>query len=304
MYSNGDLVNRLLLTPFLLFFAVDASQSESKALVSTMQTMQNWSYGMSQTQGDAILKDLSQESYFPYQDITINSETIWRGTGPDCSSRYTAIAAALASKYNRPFSVLDIGANNGYFSINLARDYNAQVVMVDTSDRLRKICQYNTDSNKQLLYCKKQMTLDDLSNLPSNTKFDAVLLLNVLHHMPDWKPFIKKMSTIADTLVVENPPVNDPRCSYKTTIPDIQAYLQKMNAPIIARTPRTKPGYYSSLPAMKYGMQLDVPTLPDVQSIMQVVHSGNSQIMSPLHKDMFKDQNVVFAGENFNGTSL
>lgn len=286
----------------LLSFALNASeaeQAEQAGLTQTISLLKGWSYGMSSTQANRVLKDLSSDQYFPYQDITINGETIWKGTGPDCSSRYTAIAAALACKYNRSFSVLDIGANNGYFSLNLARDYNAKVVMADTTDRLTKICTYNTDSNKNLLYCKKQFSTDDLNTLPAGTHFDAVLLLNVLHHIPDWKPFIEKISSLSDTLIVENPPSNDPRCSYKTTIPAIQTHLEQLKAPVIARTPRSQPGFFQDLKTMEFQMTLEVPVLPNVQSVMHVVHMGKRENMTPLFGNMFQQCNVQYEGTQF-----
>lgn len=83
-----------------------------------------------------ILSDLSKENYFPYQDIVVNDDILWKGFGPNCTSRYNAIFRALSEKYQRPITVLDIGANNGYFSLRLAKDFKGQSVMVDTTDRL------------------------------------------------------------------------------------------------------------------------------------------------------------------------
>lgn len=280
----------------LLFSWSFAAESENAALIKTVKMLDGWSWGLTSKEADSILKDLSQDNYFPYQDIVINGETIWKGTGPDCSSRYTAIAASLSTKYSRPFSVLDIGANNGYFSLNLVREFNSSAVMVDTTDRLTKICKYNTDINDRLLYGKKLITTQELEN--SSAQFDVILLLNVLHHMADWKSFLDKALSISGTVIVENPPSNDPRCSYKTTIPAIEKYVKQLKGRIIARTPRTMPGHYHDLTQMKSGMVLEVPTLPDVQSIMHIIHTDNNPEVA-LTADMFKDFNIEYQGKSF-----
>lgn len=146
---------------------------------------------ISQEKANQILANLSKDNYFPYQDIIVNDDVLWKGLGPDCQSRYEAIYKVLSKKYDRPITVLDIGANNGFFSISLARDMRALSVMVDTTDRLADICELNTDVAGKLFYMKQQMSVQDLKELGKDLHFDVVIVLHVLHHIPEWKIFIK-----------------------------------------------------------------------------------------------------------------
>ena len=59
-------------------------------------------------------EDFSYDKDWPYQDLWINGEILSKGCGPDCPSRYETLRPLL-NAFKRPFSVLEIGANNGYF---------------------------------------------------------------------------------------------------------------------------------------------------------------------------------------------
>lgn len=170
-----------------------------------------------------LLNMLSYERYFPYQDILINNEAISKGVGPDCSSRYDAISAVL-KQYKRPIKVLDIGASNGYFSLRIAHDYQSLCVMADLSDRLCKICELNTEL-PNIVYLRKELSLEDLQLLNQEEHFDVVLALNVVHHMEPWKEILDVIFELGDTVIVETPPANDNRVSFTPSIPFIEEYL-------------------------------------------------------------------------------
>jgi hypothetical protein len=189
------------------------------------------------TQKEEILSQLSKERYFPYQDIIINNEVIFRGVGPDCNSRYEAISKIIA-KYNRPIKILDLGASNGYFSLRIAHDFDALCVMIDVSDRLCNICQLNYKI-PNLVYLKKELSLYDLTVLCQHEHFDVVLALNVVHHMEPWKEILDIIFQLGDTIIIETPPANDNRVQETPSIPLIEEYLlNKDGRSIIAKTPR------------------------------------------------------------------
>lgn len=193
--------------------------------------------GLDSKQKEEILSQLSKERYFPYQDIIINNEIISKGVGPDCSLRYDAISKVL-SKYQGPIKVLDIGASNGYFSLRIAHDYNALCVMADVSDRLCKICELN-DQIPNIIYLKKALSLNDLSDLCQNEHFDVVLALNVVHHMEPWKEILDVIFKLGDTVIIETPPSNDDRVKDTPSIPLIEDYLlNKSGGKVIAQIPR------------------------------------------------------------------
>lgn len=186
---------------------------------------------------EEILAKLSKERYFPYQDILINGELIFKGVGPDCPYRYEAIKKALAV-YNRPIKVLDIGASNGYFSLRIAQDFDALCVMADLSDRLRDICELNTEVNK-LIYLKRALSLEDFRMLAQHEHFDVVLALNVVHHMSPWREILDTIFELGDTIIIETPPANDNRTEEEPSIPLIENYLlNKESGEIIAQIAR------------------------------------------------------------------
>lgn len=209
---------------FLLICLTSAIVSSAKAALDSKQK-------------EEILSLLSKERYFPYQDILVNNEVIFKGVGPDCHSRYVAISEII-SKYKRPIKVLDLGASNGYFSLKIAHDYDALCVMVDLSDRLCDICKLN-DQVHNIIYLKKELSLSDLKILCQNEHFDVVLALNVVHHMEPWKEILDVIFQLGDTVIVETPPANDDRVKDLPSIPFIEDYLlNKSGGEVIAETPR------------------------------------------------------------------
>ena len=64
-----------------------------------------------------------------YQPIWIKGVQDYRFQR-ECDDRYQPIRE-LAAQFNRPFSVLDIGANYGYFDFRLMEEFDCTCVMVD-----------------------------------------------------------------------------------------------------------------------------------------------------------------------------
>lgn len=275
---------------------VDTAHSlarENQSLLSLIPS--GWSYGISADNAERILKQLSKEKYFPYQDILVNNETLWHGVGSDCPSRYKALKNELSKHYKRPITVLDIGANNGYFSLKLANDMDAQCVMADMTDRLKDICHLNSDINNKLIYLKKQLSTQDLQELKKKFHFDVAIALHVLHHIPDWKDFSDNLFELADTVVIETPPANDPRLEKKSTIPAIESYLKDKNGMVIAKTPRTVPGYFDDLKEMTYSVVYTAPIVKDVKSDMYYFNpAASSQTFNKIDTDALTSFNRVF----------
>ncbi len=160
-----------------------------------------------------------------YQDILINGEAIYHG-GHHCQERYDAIKPIL-DQYDRPFTVVDIGANNGYFSLRIAEDYDATAVMIDFTDRLEKICTLNTNLDN-IIYLKKQLCTEDLKLLNQKEHFDVLIMFHVLHHIqsPDnWEDFLVELFKLADHVIIQTPPENDGFVPDKPTIPAIAKRL-------------------------------------------------------------------------------
>lgn len=173
----------------------------------------------------SLLEELSFGKDALYQDIIVNGETLFHGDR-ECEERYQAIKQVL-DLYDRPITTIDIGANNGYFSIRAAQEYGSTAVMVDMQDRLEKICEYNTDLST-LICLNKQLTTQDLKELNRREHFDVLILFHVLHHIaePDsWEEFLNEVFKLADNVIIQTPPANDGFIVDKPNIPAIERYL-------------------------------------------------------------------------------
>ena len=96
--------------------------------------------------------------------------------------------------YNRTFSVFDLGAAEGYFTFQIADNFNSFVVSSEC-DKNRKLLEYfeqNEFSNTVLL--DKKLKLEDLRKLSEVQYFDVFLALNVVHHFDE--PFQKVLDVI------------------------------------------------------------------------------------------------------------
>ena len=147
-----------------------------------------------------------------YQDILINGEIIIPGIR-DCESRYKYIKKQIKNDDNKPFSILDIGANFGYYSLKLVEDFpNAFVTMVQCAPEeavLKYICESNNKLNDRLCLLNLRLDISNLEILSKQGSFDYILCNNVLHHMGDYKLVYEKLKRMCKNLIIETPPIED-----------------------------------------------------------------------------------------------
>jgi SAM-dependent methyltransferase len=118
-----------------------------------------------------------------YQDIWRAGEVVSPGVR-ECSRRYEMVRG-VAARFKRPFTVLDIGANLGYFSMRLAHEFpDCTVVAVEGmyGDWLEQLLAANGE--RRVILLKKTMGLGALWQLADSEHFDMVLALSVMHHIP------------------------------------------------------------------------------------------------------------------------
>jgi len=144
-----------------------------------------------------LLKSNISENNFSeidiYNDIRIKGETISSGYR-NSEKRYDEIFK-FCKKFNRPISVLDLGAAEGYFTFRLSEDFSGVFIAVESNPerKLLESCIKNNDH--KVLFLDKQMNLKNLKNLKEVQHFDIVLALNIIHHFDE--PF----QDVLDTLV-------------------------------------------------------------------------------------------------------
>jgi len=126
-----------------------------------------------------------------YQDTIVKNQVIKKG-GQICDKRYELIRPVL-DQFEDKFSVLDIGANLGYFSFKIAEEYNAVCTMIEGAkngrmlysnyaSELEKMCDLNTHL-KNVFFLKHYLTLKSIKELKRSEHFDLVLAFLVVHLM-------------------------------------------------------------------------------------------------------------------------
>jgi SAM-dependent methyltransferase len=101
----------------------------------------------------------------------------------DCAERYGVIRE-LASRFSRPFSVLDVGSNYGYFPVRLMEDFpNAVCVLIDNKE-VEPVLKENRMLDRSVVI-KRKVTAKELEALSRSESFDIVLGLSVLHHFDE-----------------------------------------------------------------------------------------------------------------------
>jgi hypothetical protein len=185
-----------------------------------------------------------------YQDIYSRGKIKKSGIRT-CSDRYEGLKF-LFNKYNRPFSILDIGANFGYFSIRAAEEYNAISTMIQPAPQSTKIlldlCEENSHLN--LITLNKRINGQELKELSKCERFDVVLALNVVHHIKEKNiiDIINSIRKLGTYIIFENPSDQDKGTCGKGTVKQINQYIEKFPHTILGEFSRhTDPNSKSKL---------------------------------------------------------
>jgi 2-polyprenyl-3-methyl-5-hydroxy-6-metoxy-1,4-benzoquinol methylase len=144
-----------------------------------------------------------------YQDIILPNGIVKKGQR-DCESRWEVIKKELRKRYDRPISVLDIGANFGYFSFRIQEEFPGSVVTLVESKHAKKLIELceKTNANNTIVL-DTLISSEELKQLASCEHFDVVLGLNVIHHIGDVKISFSAIENMADTIIIETPNPND-----------------------------------------------------------------------------------------------
>jgi len=160
-----------------------------------------------------------------YQDIFINNNIILPGIRK-CNTRYDYIYN-ICKNIPQPFSLLDIGANYGYFSIRLALEFKDSMFVLIEKDPVvantcKEICILNNINNVIIL--NKEVSILELENLGRCEYFNIVLALSVVHHFnTDINPVIDTISKIGQYTIFEFPVKGEHACN--------QALVEEISVP-------------------------------------------------------------------------
>ena len=140
-----------------------------------------------------------------YQDRWIRGQVEARGERA-CEPRYELVRAVVA-EYTRPITVLDLGANLGYFGCRLAEEFGAVAVMIEGRANLVEAVAAN--ALPATIAMRHKLTVEDLQQLAASEHFDVVLALNVLHHFQDSLGALAAVLNMGDQVIIETPSRDD-----------------------------------------------------------------------------------------------
>jgi len=142
-----------------------------------------------------------------YQDEWIRGKVAVKGER-ECEHRYSVIKSFL-QQYRRSFTVLDIGANIGYFSFRIAEDFpDAIVVAIEGNPRfLKRLLEIGEKNNRDnVIIIGKKLTVENISRLAELEHFDVVIGMSVIHHIyHDPIEGLNAFLNLGDNLILELP---------------------------------------------------------------------------------------------------
>lgn len=187
-----------------------------------------------------------------YQDIIINNRITNKGER-SCEPTYKAIKKFL-TKYKRDFTVLDLGAAQGFFSFKIGYEFpHATCVMIEGdydytnhTDNLLKLCVENNTLHN-IIFLKSLITPDLLQTIAECEHFDLVLALNFIHHCGhNWKTIIEKICSLGDYVIIENPPTQEGSKEEQIKRQGIENFILDKNGILLAEVPRHTTSLYTS----------------------------------------------------------
>ncbi|MBF9020231.1 hypothetical protein HKCCA1058_05910 [Rhodobacterales bacterium HKCCA1058] len=156
-----------------------------------------------------------------YQPITLGQTVIAAGKRDNAYERYNAIKQYFKDGQ----TILDVGSNAGFFSIELAKDFpNSLIVSVEGNIHYAKIQRELIIDQKinNIVLVNSYLDIDWIERArDACVFFDNILLLSVIHHFPDPKNVMRKLSSISRAMLMEMPDPNEKNVCGKHRIKDL-----------------------------------------------------------------------------------
>ncbi|MBN9654820.1 methyltransferase domain-containing protein [Halobacillus sp. GSS1] len=187
-------------------------------------------YGLTKTEGT---KYFIGGNRFMYQDMWVKGKLIKKGQR-ECSNRYEKIKEILDG-IDPSFTVLDLGANNGYFSFRIAEDFNVPVTMIEAKKEVRQI--YDMNENSYVTLVNRRVDVEELEKLCKEKKFDVILALSVLHHFDNYEDIIDVLFAHSNHLFIEPSALEEANGGYgSNTVKGMNSLLQARKPVILTHT--------------------------------------------------------------------
>ncbi len=117
--------------------------------------------------------------------------------GRALEERYKAIKKVI--KQINPKTALDIGANSGYFSLRLAKEFNIKCTAIENKKGL--LPKTDIIETKEMLF--------DLEEAKRTQNYDLVLALSIFHHLKDAGLILKELLHHTRNIIIEIPSLEE-----------------------------------------------------------------------------------------------
>lgn len=139
-----------------------------------------------------------------YQDVVVDGRTVLRGQR-DCEGRWALLEPHLPASG----TVLDVGSNFGWFGLQLCQTRpECVVVSVEADERSAAVQRQVLASHHHAriaLITRRAGTRLARQWARAGQRFDAALLLAVLHWIPDHRAFLANLGPLTGRLLIEQP---------------------------------------------------------------------------------------------------
>lgn len=163
-----------------------------------------------------------------YQSIYVKGELIREGVRKNDWERLQVI-----KQYIKPEqTILDIGSNVGFFTIELAKFFPNNVFV--TVEKQRSYARLQAElialeNLKNVVLINSEVTVDWLKRAAEACSYvDVTLLLSVLHHMKDAEEFLSAINKISKSLIIEMPHPDESRVCGKDVLKN-QLTVEKLS---------------------------------------------------------------------------
>ena len=175
-----------------------------------------------------------------YQETWIRGGSAKLPSQRSCADRYPVLKKFFSS-YRRPFSVFDLGANLGYFSLRLTEDFDCVCVMVDNRPELLDVLLKNNST--KAVWLNTRLTPEGLWALSESECFDVVLAMSVLHHFGDrWQDALEALLSLGSYVITELPAIDDTGALNPETAVPMHNFMKKTGSRLLAEFPSHKSG--------------------------------------------------------------
>lgn len=121
------------------------------------------------------------------------------------SDYYYRLLQSFLNQYQRPFTMLDIGADQGYYSLRTAQDYAAVCVMIESNDQLLENCKAHQELTN-LILLNTSFSPAKLQHLSECEHFDVVLALKGMHEFgKQWEEAANAILRMGDYVFIKIP---------------------------------------------------------------------------------------------------